>query len=166
MWNMRYRELFLLHATGEWSLPSKAYGKCLSCKLNWLDFCCLFWFGFSLPFFFNLYVYPFCFVFCFSKQHSTWENNWTDCGYSGLGIWQTFKKTKREKNMTVTSKKWLTVWITNGKTSSFWVEITILELVPHMRNLTCIASGNGGACHVTQWTVTSGPTFPNNDARS
>lgn len=47
---MRYRELFLLFATGQRSLPSKAYGNCLSCKLNWLDFCCLFWFGFSLLF--------------------------------------------------------------------------------------------------------------------
>lgn len=64
---------------------------------------------------------------------------------------------------TVTSKRWLTVWITNGKTSSFWVETTILELVPHMQNLTCITSSDDGACHITPWTLASGPTFRTSD---
>lgn len=68
-------------------------------------------------------------------------------------------------DMTVTSKRWLTVWITNDKTSNFWMETTILELVPHMQNLTCIVSGDDGAWQITQWTLTSGPTFSTSDDR-
>lgn len=104
---MRHRELFLLHATGEWSLPSKAYGNCLSCKLNWLDFCCLFWFGFSLPFFL---ICKLSILFCFPVFPNSILLEKITEQTAGIPAWvfDKLSKKKKEQNMTdmtVTSKR-------------------------------------------------------------